>query len=850
MEAQDGQNAPKSAEPAESDLAALREVALDLRWSWNHTADQLWEYLEPELWDLTHNAWVVLQTVSREKLNAAFAEPSFQTKLADVLLKRQKGLARTRWFEQTHPHDTGNPPGLTAVAYFSLEFMLSEALPIYSGGLGNVAGDQLKAANDLGVPVIGIGLLYNQGYFRQHIDADGSQLALWPFNDPGQLPIVPVRDAKGEWLRIKIALPGTALWARTWCVEVGQRRLYLLDTNDPANLPADRGITSELYGGNPELRLEQERILGVGGWRLLRALGIRPEVCHLNEGHAAFAVLERARDYMQENHTSFSTALAVTRAGNLFTTHTPVAAGFDRFDPELVTRRLRGYAEGELGISLHDLLALGRADPENDAEPFNMAYLAVRGCAAVNGVSRLHGEVSRRIFQPLFPRWPETEVPVSHITNGVHTPTWDSENSDALWTAACGKGRWTWTFESIGESLRKVPAAELWRMRNADRGMLVDFVRRRLARQIAGHGGSPDEVEVATRILDRDALTLVFARRFATYKRPALLLKDPERLLRILTNQQRPVQLILAGKAHPHDYEGLQLIKRWIEFIRGPARNQAVFLSDYDIDLAENLVQGADLWVNTPRRPWEASGTSGMKVLANGGLNLSELDGWWAEAYSSDLGWALGDGKEHGDDSSWDDADALQLYDLLEREIIPAFYNRDESGIPAAWVGRMRESMARLTPAFSANRTVREYTEQHYIPGAHAYAARALNGGALGAELVKWRGEIEEHWHRLRFGPFKAESQDGQHDFTVQVTLDELNPAFAQVELCAEARPGEAPFLEPMIAGPALTGSQNSFAYTITVTTERPAEDFTPRIVPAHPGALVPLECTQILWYR
>jgi starch phosphorylase len=829
----------------EADLAALKEIALDLRWSWNHAADELWRMLEPELWELTQNAWVVLQTVSQKRLDEAFADPAFRSELEEVLRERKEAAERTRWFASTQKKP------LSAVAYFSMEFMLSEALPIYSGGLGNVAGDQLKAADDLGVPVIGVGLLYNQGYFRQHIDAAGNQLALRPVNDPGQLPVAAVRDESGEWLRIPIALPGARLWVRTWCARVGQRRLYLLDTNDPANLPEQRGITSELYGGGPELRLEQERILGIAGWRLLRSLGIRPEVCHLNEGHAAFAVLERARDFMRENNTSFPAALAATRAGNIFTTHTPVAAGFDQFAPDLVALRMREYAESELGISLHDFLALGRMDSANDAEPFNMAYLAVRGSGAVNGVSRLHGQVSRRIFQGLFPRWPEAEVPVSHITNGVHTPTWDSEPSDELWTKACGKGRWTGTQEQLEESVRKVPAIDIWRMRNAERRALVDSVRRQLARQIAGHGGSRNEIETARRVLDPDTLTLGFARRFATYKRPDLLLRDPDRLLRILTNHRAPVQLILAGKAHPQDYEGQQLVRRWIEFIRGTAaRSQAVFLSDYDMRMAQQLVQGVDLWLNTPRRPWEASGTSGMKVLANGGLNFSELDGWWAEAYSSDVGWALGDGREHDSDPRWDDAEAQRLYDLLEREIIPAFYTRDESGIPAAWMDRVRESMARLTPVFSANRAVREYTEEHYIPAAEAYCQRAKDGGRIGADIVKWRQQVEDHWPRLRFGSLRVDSKPGEHEFTVQAALDDLPPDFVTVELVANGAPGAEPIVEKMTRGPALPGSQDSYPYTATLKTNRPAGDFTPRIVPAHPSAIVPLECAAIIWYR
>src|SRR5512136_2404597 len=430
---------------------SLAELALDLRWSWNHAADKVWQQLDPALWELTHNPWGVLQTVSRDQIERVSADPVFR-KCVDDLLQAKRHAAETRaWFQQNHAQAP-----LTCIAYFSMEYMLSEALPIYSGGLGNVAGDQLKAASDLGVPVVGVGLLYQQGYFRQEIDRDGAQQALFPYNDPGQLPITPLRQPNGDWLRLEIALPGYSVWLRAWQVQVGRVKLYLLDSNDAANLPVHRGITSQLYGGGPELRLKQELLLGIGGWRLLRALGIKPEVCHLNEGHAAFAVLERACGFMQETGQPFEVALAVTRAGNLFTTHTAVAAGFDRFPAALIEQYLGGYAEKKLGITLHDLLALGRQNPNDPSESFNMAYLAVRASGAVNGVSRLHGTVSRHILGPLFPRWPQDEVPVGHVTNGVHMPSWDSEAADALWMQDCGKDRWLGVAETLSKHIRSV----------------------------------------------------------------------------------------------------------------------------------------------------------------------------------------------------------------------------------------------------------------------------------------------------------------------------------------------------------------------------------------------------------
>jgi starch phosphorylase len=825
---------------------SLAELALNMRWSWNHATDDLWRQLDPALWEFTQNPWVVLQTVSRDKLRRVSADPTFRKKVDALVQARRQAMKVPAWFQQNHSQSP-----LTCVAYFSMEFMLSEALPIYSGGLGNVAGDQLKSASDLGVPVVGVGLLYQQGYFRQVIDKAGAQEALFPYNDPGQLPITPLRQANGDWMRLEIALPGYSVWLRAWQVQVGRVKLYLLDSNDEANFPAHRGITSELYGGGPELRLKQEMLLGIGGWRLLGALGIQPEVCHLNEGHAAFAVLERARSFMQEIAQPFEVALAATRAGNLFTTHTAVAAGFDRFTPALIKQYLGGYAEQKLGITLHDLLALGRQNPNDSSESFNMAYLAIRGSGAVNGVSRLHGTVSRHLFEPLFPHWPEDEVPVGHVTNGVHVPTWDSAESDDLWTKACGKDRWLGTMETLEQDIRGVSDASLWQFRTAARKSLVEYARERLSGQLAVSGASPEAVDGAKHLFDPNVLTLGFARRFATYKRPNLLLHDRERLLRLLTDPHRPVQLILAGKAHPADQAGQALIQEWTHFIRRPeARPHVIFLSDYDMLLTEHLVQGVDVWINTPRRPWEACGTSGMKVLVNGGLNLSELDGWWAEAYAPEVGWALGDGQEHGDDPAWDAAEAEALYGLLEHEVIPEFYTRDEKGIPAGWVKRMRESMARLTPRFSANRTVREYTEQHYLPAATACHLRIADKGAGGRQMVDWQHSLEQKWAMLHFGEVKVETRGDQHVFEVQVYLADLEPKAVRVELYANGINGGAPVRQEMKCVRPLAGAPGGYAYSAAVSAGRPPADYTARVIPHCDGVAVPLEDAHILWQR
>jgi starch phosphorylase len=823
----------------------LAELALDLRWSWSHVTDRLWRQLDVELWELTHNPWTVLQTVARDRVAHFLSDPDFRREVEGLVRTRRRTLDSPAWFQQAHA-----PGALTSVAYFSMEFMLSEALPIYSGGLGNVAGDQLKAASDLGVPVIGVGLLYQQGYFRQVIDRNGEQQALFPYNDPGQLPITPLRGPNGEWVRLEISLPGYSVWLRAWQAQVGRAKLYLLDSNDMANFPAHRGITSELYGGGPELRLKQELLLGIGGWRLLTALGQQPEVCHLNEGHAAFAVLERARCFKHESGQPFDVALAVTRAGNVFTTHTAVPAGFDRFAPELVAHYLGGYAEQDLGLTLHDLLALGRENPNDASEPFTMANLAIRGSGAVNGVSRLHGKVSRHIFAPLFPHWPEEEVPIGHVTNGAHMPSWDSEAADHLWTEACGKNRWLGLADPPEQEIRRLPSARLWRFRTATSESLVRYIRERVPRQLQAAGASDEAVNAAKQLLDPGWLTLGFARRFATYKRPNLLLHDPDRLVRILTRTDRPVQLVLAGKAHPADQAGQALIKQWTQFISRPeVRRHVVFLSDYDMLLTEHLVQGVDVWINTPRRPWEASGTSGMKVLVNGGINLSELDGWWAEAYQPDVGWALGDGQEHGDDPAWDAVEAEQLYDLLERQVVPEFYNR-EAGIPTKWVARMRESMARLTPRFSANRAVREYTEGYYLPAAVGYRERAADKGAKGARLTAMHRALDEGWHALRFGHVGVTTDREQHLFEVEVDLGKLDPEAVRIELYANGLGDAKSLRQTMRRVRGLPGSPDRSLYRAVVSALRPAADYTPRATTQGAGIALPLEDVHITWQR
>ncbi len=823
-------------------LDGLPELALDCNYSWSHRADEIWHELDGSLYRQTRNPWLVLQTASSSRLEVLANNEEFCRKLQAIVSERRQSLTEKRWFQLELEQTTS----LRQVAYFSMEFGLSEALPIYSGGLGLLAGDHLKASNDLGIPLIGVGLLYQNGYFRQAFDNDGNQIALYPASDTGDLPICPVRNGQGEWLRIQLHT-STKYWVRVWQAQIGRIKLYLLDSNDPVNHPVDRCITAELYGGGLEHRLSQEILLGIGGWRALRAMGIMPEVCHLNEGHAAFLVLERARDLMVEQGLDFKTALTVSRAGNLFTTHTPVEAGFDRFSPQLIRKHLGVYAR-KLGIDIEMLLDLGRNPYEKDpGSPFNMAYLAIRGSASINGVSRLHGSVSRGIFSPLFPKWSRFETPVTHVTNGVHVPAWDSKEADELWTNLCGKNRWFCEHGYLPEQFSQVTDEALWNMRSQNRTRLVKYVRDEYARELNVQTDVPETEQEALiqRLFDPNVMTIGFARRFATYKRPNLLLTDPDRLAALLSSPDRPVQLVVSGKAHPADLPGQALIKAWRQFMRRPEiRERAIFLSDYDMNTAEYLVQGVDLWINTPLRPWEACGTSGMKILVNGGLNLSELDGWWAEAYRPEVGWSLnGLEVQHSDQEQ-----AEILYQLLEQECVPCFYNRDESGIPKRWLAIMRESMATLTPYFSANRMVREYTGRFYLPLAGSYHKRIKNKAELGQSLVKWLKHIDDFWHKIHVDNVVAERQEGQYLFRMQVYLGELTSNDVSVELFAEEAEKDTFSILPMQVEHALTGAVNGFIYSARGPATRAIHDYTPRIRPRHPDCFLPLETSHIFW--
>jgi starch phosphorylase len=854
-------------------LEGLVELALDLRWTVRQTTDKVWEMLDAEAWERTKNPFLILQNVSRKRLEEAAKDEGLKREIAAWQEKRARILSKTGFSGKDDP---------ARIAYFSMEFGLSESLPIYSGGLGILAGDYLKTASDLFVPITGIGLLYQQGYFRQLLSADGSQVEAFPYNDPDNLPLQPARDRDGSRLRVKIVLPGRSLILRVWQANVCRVNLYLLDSNDPMNSPWDRAITANLYAPGQERRLIQEIVLGIGGWKTIEKLGLEPEVCHLNEGHAAFVVLARAHSFMKKTGSSLSAALWATRAGNVFTTHTPVGAGFDRFSHSLVEKYVRFYAD-LLGLSITDLLAMGEPTinrgiesqrgaggmaGSGDKSQFTMAHLALSGSSHANGVSRLHGRVSRRIFQSRFLRWPEVEVPVGYVTNGVHIPTWDSPVAQQLWMDSCPGG-----FEPEGidyayakEGISKKSDQELWCFRGQARRDLVEYVRRRHFRQLQERGAGADELKLARHVLNPNVLTLGFARRATAYKRTDLLLKDPARLTAILSNEARPAQLIMAAKAHPSDGVGKEMVRKMAAFAARPeVLGRVVFLSDYDIDLAQHLQPGVDVWINTPLRPNEACGTSGMKVLANGGLNLSNLDGWWDEAYEPDVGWCLGDREEH-DGPVQDELDAQMLYRLLEEKVVPLFYDRDMHGISPGWTAMIRSSMIRLTPRYSSVRMMQEYMDKVYRPAALAYRRRIAEAGKLALELAAWQERLNDCWKDLRFGKLTIIREGDFWSFSVKAYLGELHPDDVRIELYADPQCEKAesssgsglaqqaapcdPEKYVMERKSPLAGAVNGFVFVTRIAAKRPAEDFTPRIVPYHPEAFIPMEEAHILWMR
>ena len=741
-------------------LDGLRQLAHNLRWAWDHSTIELFRRLDSDLWETTgHNPVRMLGLLEQGQLQALARDESFLAHLARTTRELDSYMAaESTWYSRTY----GAVEGLR-VAYFSAEFGLSECVSIFAGGLGVLAGDHLKSASDLGIPLAAVGLLYQQGYFRQYLNAAGWQQESYEDNDFQNLPLSLERQPDGRPISIHVTYDGRNVTAQVWRVQVGRVPLYLLDTNLAENRPEDRDITDQLYGGDLEMRLKQEILLGIGGYRALEALGIEPTVCHMNEGHSAFLGLEWVRRLMEKRKLSFSEAREVASAGLIFTTHTPVPAGHDYFSPGLMDRYLGEYMS-RCGLSRWEFLGLGRQNPHNDAEEFCMTVLALRLAASSNGVSKLHGKVSRQMWKAIWPGVSEGEIPIGHITNGVHFRSWISYEMNQLYDRYLGP---QWREEHADSKLwrraESIPAEELWRTHERRRERLVAYARRCLREQLHRRGASPSEVNAADEVLDPDALTIGFARRFATYKRAALLLRDPVRLDRILNQAGRPVQIVFAGKAHPRDDAGKALIQQIVKTAQLPQfRRRVVFLEDYDMAVARYLVQGSDIWLNTPLRPLEASGTSGMKALANGALNFSTLDGWWDEAWQKAeaekrfIGWAIGRGENYDNAEYQDQVESVALYDQLEHEIVPAFYERGADLLPRRWIAGMKSSVATLCPTFNMQRVVKEYASDCYVVSHERYATLTAGDSQRARALATWSGRISKEWPQIR-----VESVDG-----------------------------------------------------------------------------------------
>jgi starch phosphorylase len=730
-------------------LQLLEELAYNMRWSWDAAVRELFRRIDSDLWESTrHNPVRMLGEVSRERLEALAEDESFLYQLERVRESHTDYVkGDNTWYGKAHPETEG-----ALVGYFSAEFGIGDSVPIFSGGLGVLAGDHLKSASDMGVPIVGVGLAYQGGYFRQYLNAEGWQQETYPVNDFYTMPVAQVKDAQGHRLVIGVPYPGREVKAYVWKVQVGRIALYLLDTNHPENSVTDRQITGQLYGGDQETRIQQEILLGMGGVRMLAALGISPPILHTNEGHAAFLVLERIRQLMQEHQVSFHIAREAAQAGVVFTTHTPVPAGIDVFPAELMTIYFQDYCR-DVGLDMEEFLAIGRMPESERGSGFNMAVMAVRMSYGTNGVSLLHRETSKRMWHSLWPTIPLKEVPIGHVTNGIHIPSWISAEMGSLFDRYLGP-RWREEPRDrhVWKRIEQIPMEELWRTHERRRERLVAFARQRTRERLQRLGVGGRKLESSIEVLDPEALTIGFARRFAPYKRANLLFQDIERLTRLLTHKDRPVQILFAGKAHPRDHLGKELIRNiYLASRKADLATRIVFLEDYDLNTARYLVQGVDIWLNNPRRPKEASGTSGMKAVANGALHLSTRDGWWAEVDAENIGWNIGGGEEYGPDLQeyGDQVEARALFDVLESEIVPLFYQRTAAGLPRGWVQRMKQSLMELCPVFNSNRMVREYTERYYHPALEH--CRKLNVETLetARQLADWRRTVVANWGQV-----------------------------------------------------------------------------------------------------
>jgi len=834
-------------------LQPLVDLAGNLWWVWQADAVELFRRLDRKLWeDVHHNPVKLLGLVPQATLQAMAADDGYRAHLHRVHEAFKEHLAEKGWY-QSHHADHAK----LQVAYFSAEFGLHESLPIYSGGLGILAGDHLKSASEIGLPLAGVGLLYRNGYFQQYLSADGWQQEEYPELDFYNLAIKQMKFTDGTPVRVRVDLPENAVFCYVWRANIGRIPLYLMDTNLPENSPADRDITARLYGGGTEMRIKQEIVLGIGGVRAMEAMNIVPTVWHMNEGHAAFLALERIRVLLENSPMTFDEARQAVMSSNVFTTHTPVPAGIDMFPPELILRYFKSFIPS-LKLDDEGFLALGREDVTNKRQGFSMAVLAIRLADAYNGVSELHGDVSRKMWHNLWPNVPPAEVPIRHVTNGIHVRTWLAPDlSYVLDRYLSEKWKSDPTDGSVWEGVAQIPDEELWRAHERSRERLVGWARQTLREQLTRRRASYDDIAAADQVLDPEALTIGFARRFATYKRGALLMRDADRLKKLLEDTKRPIQFIFAGKAHPADNEGKELIRAIVQFARNPeVRRRMVFIENYDMNVARYLVQGVDVWLNTPRRPYEASGTSGMKAAANGVLNCSILDGWWVEGYSADVGWAIGRGEQYADPNTQDQIESQALYDLLEKQIVPLFYDRTIDNIPRAWVGRMKNCMRKLAPFFNTNRMVQNYAEQFYVP-AHARGQDLYADGFKRAiELAHAKDALRQQWGQIKIVGVTA-SGNGHYkvgdSFNVEAWIDvpELPANALAVQLFAGPINAvgkiENPVALPMTYLREMAPGRQVFSGKFHCTTSG-RHGFAVRVLPGNKDMSTPFEPGLILW--
>ena len=825
-------------------LAPLGALAMNLRWSWDERTRDIFRWVDPGVWEDTgHDPVGLLGRVRPERFRQLAGDPAFMSFLSEVHDELTRYLERPRWFQNN------GPSSLRSIAYFSPEFGIAEALPQYSGGLGVLAGDHLKAASGLGVPLVGVGLFYKQGYFRQSLNTDGWQQEMFPVLDPFSMALTLLDDVK-----VTVDLAGQSLTAQVWRADVGRVRLYLLDSDIEDNAPEVRAVTDRLYGGGTEHRLRQEILLGVGGVRALVALGVESQVFHTNEGHAGFLGLERIRRFVNDEGLGFDEAVEASRAGTVFTTHTPVPAGIDLFPRELMEKYFGDWAR-DCGVTIDRLMALGHAVNEGPERPFNMAVMGLRLAGRSNGVSKLHGAVSREMFAHLFPGVGPEETPIGSVTNGVHGFTWVSPEINDLFTRHLVPS-WPEADEATWAQIDGVADDELWRVKEQGRSRLVSFVRGRLRSQALAKGLS--DVSWCDEALDPRILTIGFARRFATYKRADLLLSQPERLERLLLSADQPMQLVFAGKAHPADDNGKELIRRIAQFARrAEVRHRVAFVEDYDIAVARLLLQGSDVWLNNPRRPLEACGTSGEKAALNGALNCSILDGWWDEMYDGTNGWAIASATAERDLGRRDHFEAESLFDLLEQQILPLFYDRGPGGpVPRPWVRRVKASLRTLGPRVEASRMVRDYVEQMYEPAAGRADTMAAASWEKARSLASWKRRVSDGWKAVSLASVDGDTATlevgATRSVTANVCLGDLSPDDVAVQLAhGQVGPSDelanAEVVEMELIGVGDEAGQHRFVGTFTC--ERTGRHgFTVRVVPKHPDLTVPAEMGCVAW--